>query len=592
MKKLKGALTAIFYNLSLRSKLILSYLLIIAIVVVGLACIPYVNFYRSAVSQSGNAYMEALRQAEKNIRYGISSANIIAEQAQVNDEAQKILSTIASRELTSAEEIDFFTILSKSIAAFYNTKYILKTTYFVNGNPGFVSANPHFLNIKDLQEEDAALPVFTGASNHLWLYASDFTSISLQSPDEIVYIQRIVSLSNINTVLGYIMVELDSSVVSTVLSDIGIPNEMAILIRRNGQFISSYGITPENDEIVGAYLEAISKDKQGISRNISGSVVYYAIANNISELNWDITLVVTEKNLGMASMETRRFITITTLIVSVLSVFFAIVISGSITKRLKRLMALIRSAEKGEFKTERNVIGNDEYSQLLLEFNKMSIKIKELIEEVYQAKISKQATEMKLLYAQINPHFLYNTLDIIQWSAMKIGAEDIADMTRSLATELRLSLNGGKEIITVDEEIESVSSYMRIINRRYKDAIGFEAHVQEQTGSIKIIKMILQPLVENAVIHGILMKPDKSGSISIRVWRDGEFLLLEVQDDGVGISPEHLPFITNADSSGYGVKNVHQRIQVYYGNECGLYFYNNSSGGCTVTAKIKIDLCL
>ncbi|MNH99504.1 Sensor histidine kinase YpdA [compost metagenome] len=587
MRKAKNKLSGIYYNINLRTKLVISYLILIIIPVVVLVYFSYITIHKSVVEQTGKAYLETLKQAEKNITFGIEAAYSIADLAQSNYDIQQILRTVSERPLTSAEVIDFFNLLNRNVSNYLGVSNVLKVSYYMKGNPAFVSANPNFIGVDRLQEEAGLKPLLDGQIKGTWLYASDIEHLSVVKEDAVVFIKEIRDINRFQTVIGYIMVELDAKFIWNILNDIQLPAGAEILVMSPNKRIGKEQLKVGDNDLSQLFMKSLPTEEEGILSFGSGSGANYAVFSKTKGLDWRISMLMTERHLGMNSRWIQNFMMALAGIVSIIAIITAFFISGTITKRLKKLVQLIKHAEKGSFETEDNIRGNDEYARLMRSFNKMSIRIKALIEEVYQAQISKQETEMKLLYAQINPHFLYNTLDIIQWSALRIDAKEIAELTESLAKFLRLSLNEGKEHISVAEEVMEVSNYMQIINYRYRGALQFITDVEEGMADMIMIKMILQPLVENAVVHGIRPKQGKAGTIVVRTYREGAYMYLEVIDDGVGITAERLRQMFETESRGYGVKNVHQRIQVYYGEECGLQFYSRPGIGCRAVAKLK-----
>jgi two-component system sensor histidine kinase YesM len=571
----------------LRTKLILSYLLLIVLPLGILVFFSYVNIHRTVVQQSGIAYLEALKQAEKNIGFGIQTAHLIADQAQSSYDIQLILKTVAERPLTVSEELDYFSMLNNRVMNYESVQNVVHVNYYMLGSPRFTAPDSNFQHVNALRDEAVLQPLLKGEVRQGWYYSGDFTHHTFSRMNEMIYIKEIRDLNVLGKVLGYLMVEIDSKFVWDILKDIRLPDGTVIAVHKDGKQITPAPLGSLNLNGEAALQKLLLSDQEGIMPYKSGLGENYAIRSIVPGLGWNISLLMTEEHLGMNSRWMINFMVVLAVIVSVLAVVTAFFISGTITKRLMKLIRLIRHAEKGSWETDTSVRGNDEYSQLLRAFNKMSMKIKELIEEVYQVRISKQETEMKLLYAQINPHFLYNTLDIIHWSALRIQARDIAEITESLAKFLRHTLNGGKDHIRLAEELEGVERYLHIINYRYKGAIRLTVSIEDQVEELPIIKMIMQPLIENAVIHGIRPKADKSGEIKIRAWREESYILLMVQDDGAGLPPERLTTILEKESGGYGVKNVHQRIQVHYGQDCGLQFENAPGGGCRVIIRLK-----
>lgn len=587
MRKLADVLSGFYYNLNLRTKLVFSYLILIIVPVFLLVYFTYTTIHKSVVEQTGNAYLEALKQAEKNIAFGLDVGYDIADLAQSNYDIQKVLQTVAERQLTSAEVVDFFNVLNKNVTNYEGKRNVLKVSFFMKGNPAFLSANPNFFSVGELEKDSALKPLLNESKKQAWFHADVIQYLQLAQADEVLFIKEIHDINHFQQILGYVMIEFDSKFIWDILNDLRLPDGAETLVHTGGVRIGVKHLPLGDVKLEQQFLSSLPIRQEGITHFGPGIGTYYAVNSKLSGLDWNISLLMTERHLGMNSRSIQNFMFALAAFVSILAIITAFFISGSITKRLKKLIRLIKLADVGQFETEKNIRGNDEYSRLQRSFNQMSMTTKALIEEVYQVKISKQETEMKLLYAQINPHFLYNTLDIIQWSALRIDAKEIAEITESLAKFLRLSLNEGKEHIRLSEEVEEVSRYMHIINYRYRGAIRFETDIEEGIADVVIIKMILQPLVENAVIHGIRPKPGKAGIITVRASRQEEFVYLEVSDDGIGMTEEQLKGVLEIETRGYGVKSVNQRIQVHYGEECGLQFFSQPGSGCRAVAKLK-----
>ena len=199
---------------------------------------------------------------------------------------------------------------------------------------------------------------------------------------------------------------------------------------------------------------------------------------------------------------------------------------------------------------------------------------------------------MKALQAQINPHFLYNTLDSIIWMAEAGQNDDVVLMTSALAKLLRQSISNDKEQVRVEEEMNYVQSYLTIQKMRYKDKLEYEIELEDGIGREKIVKLVLQPLVENAIYHGIKYKEGR-GLIQIRVFCQDDCIVLQVEDDGKGMDEETLAHIfeqhiRDTRSNGVGVNNVNERIRLFYGAEYGLSFKSEPEKGTTATIRIPL----
>jgi two-component system sensor histidine kinase YesM len=212
------------------------------------------------------------------------------------------------------------------------------------------------------------------------------------------------------------------------------------------------------------------------------------------------------------------------------------------------------------------------------------------MEQNVEEQRQKRKSELKALQAQINPHFLYNTLDSIIWMAEWGKNKEVVLMTSSLAKLLRQSISNQNELVRVEEEVEYTRSYLTIQKMRYKDKLEYEIQVDEEVLGKKIPKLVLQPLVENAIYHGIKYKETK-GLVRIEGYRDGPHMVLKVSDDGIGMTEEQLSKIfekreIDTRRNGVGVLNVHERIQLYHGKEYGLKFHSKEGQGTMVEVHI------
>jgi len=204
----------------------------------------------------------------------------------------------------------------------------------------------------------------------------------------------------------------------------------------------------------------------------------------------------------------------------------------------------------------------------------------ELREHLLSSQLKEREAELLLLQSQINPHFLYNTLDSLYCMAVIHDADDMADMVDALSKTFRLSLNNGNKLILVKDELEHVKSYMKVQNYRFGEKYSLCIHMGEQVENCYVLKFILQPFVENAMYHGLEPKMGK-GTILVTGKKQEQDLIFTVEDDGVGISDLSLL------EHGYGVRNVRERIQLYYGDGYGLQFESSPGQGTKVTIKIS-----
>jgi two-component system sensor histidine kinase YesM len=220
----------------------------------------------------------------------------------------------------------------------------------------------------------------------------------------------------------------------------------------------------------------------------------------------------------------------------------------------------------------------------------MSEEIENLIQELYQEKLVKREMELKILQEKINPHFLYNTLDTINWIAREHNVEDISKMVIALSTMYRKTFNKGRDLISIRDVMTSIACYLDIQQIRYGDSFDYEINCEEGTENLEILNLIIQTLVENAIVHGIEGLSGK-GRIEINTSRSGDYLTVSVSDNGNGMSLEKLELIrTSINASGMesesGLRNVQKRIKLYYGNNFGIDIHSEANAGTKVSVTI------
>jgi two-component system, sensor histidine kinase YesM len=278
------------------------------------------------------------------------------------------------------------------------------------------------------------------------------------------------------------------------------------------------------------------------------------------------------------------------------SILAAWIISASIylpIKKLHDVTSTITGADLQALVTTNNV---DEITELGISFNIMIGKIRELLQAKIEERDNLKKAELKALQAQINPHFLYNTLDTIVWMAEANKSEQVIEIVCALSSFFRIALSKGREWISLRQEIEHVRSYLAIQKMRYRDILDYRIEVDEALLHNTILKLTLQPLVENALYHGIKTKRE-GGLIVVRVrCADDNMVLLQVEDDGVGFTPYKLAQIRatlaedggeiSMKESGFGLENVNKRIKLYYGRQYGLSIQSQYRGGTQVTVTI------
>ncbi len=287
------------------------------------------------------------------------------------------------------------------------------------------------------------------------------------------------------------------------------------------------------------------------------------------------------------------------LLVIIISILLARGISNSIYVPIKKLQNVTATITHEDLQPLLNSSNADELTELGLSFNIMTSRIRQLLEEKIKEQENLKKSEMRVLQAQINPHFLYNTLDTIIWLAETNQTNLVVDIVRALSNFFRVSLSRGKDWIKIRDEIEHVRSYLTIQKVRYRDILDYSIDAEDAILDSSILKLSLQPLVENAIYHGIKNKRG-GGKISIRGWQaDPATVIFEIADTGIGMAPEKLNQIQQAlkndeasveiGDNGYGIFNVHKRIELYYGKQYGLTIESRYEHGTLVRVRLPFE---
>lgn len=264
--------------------------------------------------------------------------------------------------------------------------------------------------------------------------------------------------------------------------------------------------------------------------------------------------------------------------------------TGFITRRINKLKNNMAKVENGDFDAVINTQDKDEIGDLIHSFNSMTTQIKNLITQVYEGRISQKESEMRALRAQINPHFLYNSLSLINWKAIEYEQEDISEITLALSNYYRTSLNKGKNILSFEQELSNMQSYLKIQQIMHDNSFDVVINVSEEVMPCESLNLILQPLVENAIDHGIDLLTDRKGIITVEAKmqtdeKGKKLVCVTVSDNGVGMDKETAQNFLTVQSKGYGARNVNDRIRLYYGESYHLEVQSIPDEGTTITIK-------
>lgn len=298
-----------------------------------------------------------------------------------------------------------------------------------------------------------------------------------------------------------------------------------------------------------------------------GSTDYIILCEQSNTTGWTVWLYQPVGLAGEAMRPIGVMAGVTILICIFVAVLAYFITSGMVSSRIERLTHFMQEVQEGSMDMQMESDDRDEIGMLYRGFGSMMKRIRTLINEVYLSKITQKEAELKALQAQINPHFLYNTLSLINWKALAAGEEDISRMTLALSTFYRTALNRGRNVLQVETELSNTRAYLEIQSMLHDGDFDYEIEAQTEILQCESLNLILQPLVENAIHHGIEEKTDGRGKITVRGWKEDNCVWFMVEDNGVGMEQEVADKILTMESKGYGVRNVNERIRLCYGEK-------------------------
>ena len=338
----------------------------------------------------------------------------------------------------------------------------------------------------------------------------------------------------------------------------------------------------------------MNTDKETLMDGSGDNARIYTISRS-EKTGWTVVGCTNVAELLKDSKKARSIYVLVAAILVVVALVLSNFIARNITRPLQQLRDSMARVQEGDFgAAEVEVTSRNEVGSLTRSFNVMTSRIQELMKQNIYEQQQKRKSELKALQSQINPHFLYNTLDSIIWMAEGKKNEEVVVMTSSLARLLRQSISNEEEQVPIGQEVEYARSYLTIQKMRYKDKLEFQIQVDAQIMGVPIIKLVLQPLIENAIYHGLKYKEGK-GLLIVRGYREGENAVLQIRDNGAGMDEQTLSHIfekhkVNYRSNGVGVYNVQKRLQLYYGMDYGITYSSKQGDGTTASIVIPMNV--
>lgn len=584
---------------SLKNRALSQTAVLIIVTMCIMVTVFYMVFHSRAFNERGNYEEENLVNMEAYLNSYLEEVDSIAKNVNYNYYLQDYLETVIkeeddyvdsgigknmrSYEMSSQAFSD--TLLSRtdisSIMIFGKKKMLLNRSMYTYQKVALDYSKLDWYAKAVAKPQDA---IITGPNRHSFF----------DTDDEVISLSREVQSYENGTFRGVILINLNMNKITEICNSfqekqenfICIINDKGELVyeQQNGRERFAFDEKENRQEL----NTALGKTKESCFRLNYRGEKYLVTRTDMKTTGWTLVSMVPYKSVMAETMAISGVMILAVAITLIVTLLLLNRILTGVVKPLKKLEKYMVQVNPDNMDQRMEILTDDEIGHLSMKFNQMMDRIRNLKEQVIEEQEDKRKYELQALQAQINPHFLYNTLDSIIWMA-ETNDSNIVAMTEALAKLFRISLNKGNEEISLERELEHVKNYLIIQSMRYADKFTYEISAEPGVERCRTIKLILQPIVENCIYHGIKKKRG-TGKITIRAYRREQNLIIEVSDDGCGMPEEICRKILSDEiesedisGSGIGVKNVNERIQLRFGKKYGLSYSSEEGVGTTVT---------
>lgn len=556
-------------GLKLRQKLILSY------AVVGIIPLLVLGSYSYYVSRS---YMVQLEHRNLSENVDKISSNLNYKFNRFNSVMEFITMNPRFTEIFNKTYTDMF-LLYKDVS-----DVVVPTLNTIQGLDSDIM-DLAVCTDNDFPELSGSIRRLENAQKEFWIdLPVDFTGTSWYTQDgRLVGIRRLMSYYK----GGYdsvFYIELDYGHMFNDISLEKLQQYQALLVDESGRTVYlADNLTDQQVRFTGEEHTA-----PGSNVVISGGERYLKLEEEIPAAKWRLYFYIPVKSvaIGAEKMVLTIFLIIGLCLLALMAVVWGF--SSAFLKRIDDLNRKLKIVEEGNLKIEIKSDARDEIGDLVNGAGSMLKSINQLMDEVYHRELKQKEAEIKLLQSQINPHFLYNSLSMVNWKAIRIKANDISYIITTLSKYYRTTLNKGKNFTTVRDETDNIISYINIQLMMHNERFDAEYHIDESIAGFYMPNLTLQPIVENAIEHGIDKKEEGRGRIIITAEHTENAIRFCVEDNGPGMSEESLSHALTHQSRGYGIKNVNDRIKLIFGKEYGLHL--KSTAGCGTRVEVLIPV--
>ncbi|GMQ60068.1 sensor histidine kinase [Vallitalea sediminicola] len=571
---MKIKLVNLYRNSSILYKIMFNYIIIILLTVITLSWLNFNRISKSLEEVTNNHTLQMVKQVQNNIEFYISNMektiNYISNDKSLLQYVNQSYTTDSEKKILEDNILYLFNNYSK-------TELDISGILFTDTYGNYISNNMKKIETTPLNN-DFWYRKAVNSPNEIHLFSKPIgrnvrSIYDYYSADNVISIVKAVKDSKENF-KGVIMIDMKLSVVEDIIDNVVLGKSGFLYVADNkGDVVYA----PVN-KIVYRIHPSITQDMKPQNNLHTIDNKDYQILKNYSNYTGYnvIGIFPTDETMSII-IEVIMYIILYGILIIIIAIILSGLITRSLTKPISKLRKLMAEAENGQLDVRFESQYNDEIGKLGKSFNKMIESIKNLINIVYIEQRKKRKAELRAFQAQIKPHFLYNTLDTINWMAQDYEADDISEIVTSLTNLFRISLSKGKEIITLKDEIKHVESYLTIQMARYEDKFDYTIDYDKSLLESRVIKLIIQPIVENAIYHGI-KECEHKGHISIEIIKIENKICFIIQDNGVGIDEYTINEMNDIFNKvrektgkyGIGMFNVNERLKLSFGEDYGM----------------------
>ncbi|WP_051251507.1 sensor histidine kinase [Paenibacillus harenae] len=581
------AIIRLLQNLSLKRKLLLSYSLLIIIPLMTVSLYSFSKISELMHEKATYSAVQSFNQTHSYLSYKlykiISASDLIATDKRVNEVLSK-----SKSDYPLLEQVTDMSDMVRYLSSFKDKEDISNVRLFVQDGLVYSEEGRNLFNMKQALTTEWYQRLMASKDKAVGLPSSYFQS-GTDKPF-VTIARKIVNNINYPDMIGLLLVDVHQSNLERILSSANsVKESYSFLLTGRGELVAGSTRLPGSGAAFEAWPGSLTAETEndGLLRaTLAGKPIFY-MAKEVPGTDWRMTTVIPESSIVSEVNRLRLQFFIQAMLLVTVAYACAYYISVSITRRVSRLVMRMKRVQDGDLNSIIPNKDKDEIGELIENYNFMLRRIASLVQEQYQTGQDLKSAELKALQSQINPHFLYNTLDLINWLSQKNKVQEIRSVTLALANFYKFSLNKGRDISTLDYELRHISSYVQIQNIRFRNGIELRIEVDPELLRHTIPKITLQPLVENAILHGLLEKPEKGGVITIRGWLEQREAMLVIEDNGAGMPQDRLRNIISGSpiserGSHYAIRNIRERLRLVYGDSFRLEFSSTEGEGTRV----------